>query len=198
VGGPGNSRSLTQVTAGTSAVILMADSLQISKAEYNQNFLTNPQTPRKIPCLGLDYSTPRLRYGGKCALPLTPEYTPSKRSKRTFEHAPGDVSFYSQQAKRRHTDPQTFTPRPLVRQESMSNFSLRRCAETSNQAPFSADEMKRTCEAVLSQVDWNEVQEYVASNRSAASYRKAMKAVLQAEVDRIFEEEDKSDDDSTD
>jgi hypothetical protein len=203
---PGVSLSLIEVPKATLAVILMANSLQrsiasrkyLSEAESNQNLLTGPQTPRKIPCLGLDYSTPRQRYGGKCTLPLTPEYTPSKRSKRTFENALEDMSFYSQSAKRRHTYSQTFTPRSLVRQESLSKFSFLPRAVTLNQIPFSADEMKRTCEGMLNQVNWNEVQEYVASNRSAASYRKAMKAVLQAEVDRLFEEEDNSDDDSTD
>ena len=55
---------------------------------------------------------------------------------------------------------------------------------------FAADELKRTCEAMLRQVDWELVQEYVASNRTAAAYRKAMKSILQAEVDKLFRAED--------
>ena len=197
---------MTEVIGYGSMLLLMANSPQScaattkfsGEATLEGNHSTAAQTPQKTRSLGLDYSTPRLRYGGKCTLPLTPESTPSQGSKRTFENALDDGSFCSQPAKRRHTDPQTFTSRSLVRQQSIRPFSIFHHPETPKQVPFSADEMKRTCEAVLKQVNWNDVQEYVASNRSAASYRKAMKAVLQAEVNRLFQEEDRSDDDSTD
>ena len=92
----------------------------------------------------------------------------------------------------------TSSTRSLIRQESIPKFSGMHRPETPEQVPFSADEMKRTCEAVLSQIDWSEVQQYVASNRSIASYKKVMKAVLQAEVSKRFEEEVNSDNDSTD
>lgn len=203
---PSTNTALAEVTTHTRTVLLMINDLQrciVSRkdsieAESKQNIPTAPRTPQKFPCNGLDYSTPRLRYGGQFKLPLTPDYTPSKSSKRTFKNALEDLSFYSRPAKRRHTDPQTSTPRSSIQEESLSESSKVYHSENPEQVPFSVDEMKRTCDAVLSQIDWNDVQEYVASNRSAASYRKAIKAVLQAEVTKLFQEVDNSDNDSTD
>ncbi|MCJ1247531.1 hypothetical protein MMC30_004745 [Trapelia coarctata] len=202
---PGTYNALAEVTKDVHAVLLMVNNLQgdiisrkdIGEPESEQKSSTAPQTPHKIPCR-LDYSTPRVRYGGQSTLPLTPDYTPSKSSKREFKYALEDLSFYPQPAKRRHTDPQRSTPRSLLRQGSLLKISKMHHPETPEQVPFSADEMKRTCEAVLSQIDWNDVQEYVASNRSTASYKKAMKSVLQAEVSKLFQEEDNSDNGSTD
>ena len=42
---------------------------------------------------------------------------------------------------------------------------------------------------MLRQIDWEEVEEYVASNRGANVYRRAIKRVLQDEVDELFEAE---------
>ena len=126
-------------------------------------------------------------------LPMTPEQTPTKSAKRSATYAVEEASPPSQSVKRRHTDPETSPARSLIRHDSIPKFSILYQSETPKATPFSADELKRTCEAVLCQVDWNEVQEYVASNRSAATYRKAVKSVLQAEVDRLFEVEEDSD-----
>ena len=57
---------------------------------------------------------------------------------------------------------------------------------------LSADEFKRTCEAVLKQVDWDEVQGFVASNRRGNAYRNAIKSTLQAQLYKLFRGEELS------
>ena len=53
----------------------------------------------------------------------------------------------------------------------------------------SAIELKRAAEAVLKQVDWQEVAQYVAANRRAGAYKEVIKALLQKEVDMLFDEQ---------
>ena len=55
---------------------------------------------------------------------------------------------------------------------------------------LSADELKRVSEAVLRQIDWTEVAEYVASNRGPQAYRRATKAVLQNKIDELVDVEE--------
>ena len=50
---------------------------------------------------------------------------------------------------------------------------------------MSALELKRASEAVLKQVDWEAVEEEVASNRGAAIYRKVIKSILQERIDHL-------------
>ena len=50
---------------------------------------------------------------------------------------------------------------------------------------MSAAELKRVSEAILKQVDWDLVEEEVASNRGAAVYRKVVKAILQERIDSL-------------
>jgi hypothetical protein len=54
---------------------------------------------------------------------------------------------------------------------------------------ISALELKRASESILSQVDWDEVEENVASNRRGSTFRKAIKSILQERVDELFEDE---------
>lgn len=54
---------------------------------------------------------------------------------------------------------------------------------------ISAEEMARLSEAVLQQVDWDEVREYCASNRRKALLRKVVKRALQDKVDEIWKSE---------
>ena len=42
---------------------------------------------------------------------------------------------------------------------------------------------------MLSQVDWDEVEGNVASNRRGSTLRKAIKDILQERVDELFEDE---------
>lgn len=53
----------------------------------------------------------------------------------------------------------------------------------------SAIELKRAAEAVLKQVDWQEVAQYVAANRRAGTYREVVKVLLQKEVDMLFDKQ---------
>lgn len=50
---------------------------------------------------------------------------------------------------------------------------------------MSAVELKRVSEAVLKQVDWEAVEEEVASNRGRAMYRKVIKSILQERIDQL-------------
>ena len=123
---------------------------------------------------------------------MTPEQTPTKSVKRAAEYAIEESTPSRQLAKRRHTDPEP-SLRSLIRRESIPKFSVLYRADAPKAVQFSADELKRACEAVLRQVDWDDVQEYVASNRSATTYRRAVKSAMQAEVDRLFELEEDGD-----
>ncbi|MCJ1385167.1 hypothetical protein MMC17_008288 [Xylographa soralifera] len=150
-----------------------------------------PATPRKPAAHRLDYSSPRERYCRQPQLPPTPEPTPTKSVKRSAGHAFDDTSNYLSSTKRRHTDPEALSSnRSLFRRGSVPTFSILYQPPSPEPLDFSADELKRTCEAMLRQVDWDEVQQYVASNRSAATYKRALKSILQAEVDKLFEAED--------
>lgn len=51
----------------------------------------------------------------------------------------------------------------------------------------SAIELQRASEAVLKQVDWEAVEEEVASNRGAAMYRKLIKGILQERIDSLVD-----------
>lgn len=149
-----------------------------------------PTTPRKTQKRLLDYSTPRSRYCGQSQLPPTPDQTPSKVGKRSAVEAFEDLPVYVHQTKRRHTYPETPTTKNLFRRESFPNWPILYKSAKPAQQVFSADELKRTCEAVLKQVDWEEVQEYVASNRHITAYRKQIKSILQSEVSKLFGEEE--------
>lgn len=46
-------------------------------------------------------------------------------------------------------------------------------------------ELKRIAESVLRQVDWEEVAEDVASNRSARMYKRIVKNVLQEKIEEL-------------
>lgn len=52
---------------------------------------------------------------------------------------------------------------------------------------MSAVELKRVSEAVLKQVDWEVVEEEVASNRGPAMYRKVIKSILQERIDHLVD-----------
>ncbi|MCJ1286130.1 hypothetical protein MMC26_005473 [Xylographa opegraphella] len=157
-----------------------------------------PRTPRKPAAHRLDFSTPRNRYCSQLQYPPTPDPTPSKSAKRSAVQAFEETTSCPASIKRHHTDPQTQShiQAPLRRRSTVPSFSIVYQTPAPKPLDFSADELKRTCEAVLRQVDWDEVQEYVASNRTAITYRKALKSILQAEVDKIFKAED--DDESSD
>lgn len=57
----------------------------------------------------------------------------------------------------------------------------------------SSFELKRVAEEILNQVDWKILAERVALNRRPWVYRKVTKGVLQVEVDRLVEKEDRED-----
>ncbi len=80
-------------------------------------------------------------------------------------------------------------PKSPFRTESIPKFSIHYNQKAAKVTKISALELKRASESILSQVDWDEVQESVASNRCGSTFRKAIKAILQERVDELFEEE---------
>ena len=144
-------------------------------------------TPSKPISHRLYNSVPRNGYCSQLQLPLTPESTPSKSTKRSAEHAFEEPSYSLSLTKQRRTDPDTQSLRQLTfRRGPVPRFSILYKAPPPLPLHFSGDELRRICEAMLLQIDWDEAQEYVASNRTAATYRKALKSILQAEVDKLY------------
>ena len=47
-------------------------------------------------------------------------------------------------------------------------------------------ELKRIAESVMEQVDWEDVAEDVASNRSAGMYKKIVRNILQERIEVLF------------
>ncbi|MCJ1253874.1 hypothetical protein MMC24_001688 [Lignoscripta atroalba] len=147
----------------------------------------SPITPPK-PTSQLKFSTPFYFANPiHCQLPPTPEQTPTKGIKRT---SPSDAEEASDVRPSKRLDLGR-APRPSkspFRRNSIPRFSILNRKST-DPPKLSADELKRASEAVLRQIDWEEVEEYVASNRGANVYRRAIKRVLQDEVDELFEAE---------
>lgn len=56
--------------------------------------------------------------------------------------------------------------------------------------PLAADELKRVWESVLSQVNWTQVEEYVASNRRGSTFHAAVDLVMKAKIDDLFRAEE--------
>ena len=52
-------------------------------------------------------------------------------------------------------------------------------------------ELKRVAESVMRQVDWEDVAEDVASNRSAGAYKRVVRGVLQERIDGLVGREGK-------
>lgn len=138
----------------------------------------------------------------KVHLPPTPETTPNLSTRALKRPLPSDHESSpsaGRQSKRRASPPDsTITPfvnkylfpptpdkvasvkRPLFRKPNLNNPKTPSVA---------AIELKRASEAILRQIDWQEVTEYVACNRRALIYKNAVKGVLQNAVDGLFEEE---------
>ena len=51
-------------------------------------------------------------------------------------------------------------------------------------------ELKRVAESVMRQVDWDDVVEDVASNRSAGMYKRIVRCILQGRIDELAEREE--------
>lgn len=147
-----------------------------------------PTTPHK------SVIAPPVCYG---RLPPTPERTPTKKRSLTdaFDHLPLDV-FSAKRTRSPHLPSPRFNRSPIAQPnpqaKPLSGVWARLRPTKPSPSPFSADELRRTCEAVLQQVDWDDVQEYVASNRPAAAYRILVKELLQKQVSALFRDEERS------
>ncbi|KAI9695323.1 MAG: hypothetical protein M1836_006486 [Candelina mexicana] len=125
----------------------------------------------------------------KVVLPLTPSPTPRIGHKRA-------ASYSSDSEATRLTDRNTKRrlfgnmicdsekePKPLF--YNIPSFSV--LSTPARLVKLSETEMQRVAESILEQVDWDEVADYVASNRGAQVYKRAFKEVMQSKVDELEE-----------
>jgi len=86
------------------------------------------------------------------------------------------------------------TPRSVFDSAKVPEFSILSKRRSSAPCKLSAIELKRVSESVLRQVNWVEVAEEAASNRGAGAYRKAVKEIMQEQVEQLLrlEADDKS------
>ena len=149
-----------------------------------------PSTPQKP---SSDHSRQSLINFGGGRLPLTPDQTPEKEHKRSFSSISNEPFSCESPTKRRSTTTKTARSKQIVRPGSIPTFSIMHHASRQKRPRLAADELKRVCESVLSQIDWEEVVEYTASNRKPTVYRNAIKAILQEQVSKEFRCEEQCD-----
>ena len=145
--------------------------------------IKNPTTPKKQSSQ-VFFSTES--HQNKNLFLPTPEQTPPIASKRHFPDV--DIFPSDRPIKRLDLGLNPASKKSPFRRNSIPKYSILSRSPT-KVVKYSADELKRVSEAVLRQVDWEEVGEYVASNRGARVYRKIIKKVLQDRIDELFEEE---------
>ncbi|MCJ1372218.1 hypothetical protein MMC20_003440 [Loxospora ochrophaea] len=130
---------------------------------------------------------PQSRHGG---LPPTPDPTPT-HLKRVYSDFSNNTSEVASPSKRLPSQSRRLQPQKVKSLfHGTPKFSILYKTPPPEASALSADELKRTSEAVLSQIDWEEVGEYVASNRRLAVYKKAIKDILQEKVTELFEWEE--------
>ena len=140
-----------------------------------------PTTPHK--------SAPRSHKYFPCHhLPLTPAQTPTHGTKRAILPDSGYDPDTPCSKRLPSKAPRTPCKSPF-RTDSIPKFSILYDERTSTGTKISALELKRASESMLSQVDWDVVEENVASNRRGSTFRKAIKKILQERVDDLFESE---------
>lgn len=122
----------------------------------------------------------------KTALPLTPSPTPKLGHKRNiYGSSDSDLIELTDKPTKRTlfgTKGYVSTAKPSRSFPNVPSFSV---LATPRRAGLSASEMRRMSEAIIEQVDWDEVADYVASNRGAQIYKTAFKGTMQAKVDEL-------------
>ena len=149
-----------------------------------------PVTPQKP---SSDHSRQSLITFGGGRLPPTPDHTPEQERKRSFSSVSNDFLSCASPTKRRSAAIKTAAPRRIVRPALVPPFSIMHQVSRQKGQRLAADELKRVCESVLSQIDWEEVVEYTASNRRPGVYRSAIKGILQKQVSKQFRREEHCD-----
>ncbi|CAD6579398.1 MAG: hypothetical protein ASARMPRED_009119 [Alectoria sarmentosa] len=119
-------------------------------------------------------------------LPPTPEPTPTRNLKRTPTTALLDPQTPCIKRHRTHVAPSTPSPSPHRRFLRTPKFSIlyqRVQQQEEETEAISWMELKRIAENVMEQVDWEDVAEDVASNRSAGMYKKIVRNILQERIE---------------
>ncbi|KAL8792459.1 MAG: hypothetical protein Q9195_004915 [Heterodermia aff. obscurata] len=141
-------------------------------------------------------------------LPPTPQITPQLPARQPKRPLPADIesSPSAGRTNKRIAAETTITPsscKYLFPPASSASKSTQASSSSPKFSPFrkpdwfkardppsiSAIELKRAAEFILKQVDWQEMAQYVAANRKAGAYREVVKALLQKEVDALFDKE---------
>lgn len=141
-----------------------------------------PVTPRRriaIPPNGMHAFRDRM--------PPTPDQTPSRGIKRSFSAALAEDSPSTKTKKLFGIESERSPSFSPFRRNSIPKYSILYKQPRSTSLAMSAVELKRASEAVLKQVDWEAVEEEVASNRGAAIYRKMIKSILQERIDSLVD-----------
>ena len=149
-----------------------------------------PITPQKSIS---DLSRQSLITFGGGRLPPTPDHTPDRERKRSFSSVSDDFLSCASPTKRRSATIKTVASRRTIRPGLVPPFSIMHQASRQKGQRLAADELKRVCESVLGQIDWEEVVEYTASNRRPGVYRSAIKGILQKQVSKQFGREEQCD-----
>ncbi|MCJ1303827.1 hypothetical protein MMC08_006638 [Hypocenomyce scalaris] len=140
---------------------------------------TGPVTPRRI---SIPFNDPHV-LGAR--MPPTPDQTPSRGIKRSFSATLAQGTASSTSNELFGIESQRSPSRNPFRRNSIPKCSILHKQQPCRSPIVSAAELKRVSEAVLKQVDWDLVEEEVASNRGAAVYRKVVKAILQERIDSL-------------
>ena len=119
-------------------------------------------------------------------MPPTPDQTPSRGIKRSFSAALADRSPSAKTNKLFGIEPERSPTTSPFRRNSIPKFSILYKHRPSKSPVVSGVELKRASEAVLRQVDWEVVEEEVASNRGAAFYKKVIKGILQERIENLI------------
>lgn len=119
-------------------------------------------------------------------MPPTPDQTPSHGIKRSFSAALAEGSPSANTQKLFGVEPEKSPTNRPFRRNSIPKFSILYKHRPSKSPVVSAVELKRASEAVLRQVDWEVVEEEVASNRGAAVYKKVIKGILQERIESLI------------
>ena len=186
---------------------LDAPDVQTSEIPNTSHYI--PLTPRKSTSeLGANNDVPSDAVPPLSNLPLTPAATPQHTARKLKRSLPAESesSPSAGRTNKRIATDTTITPsscKYLFPPASSTSRSTQTSSPTTKFSPFrkpdllkakeppsvSAIELKRAAEAILKQVDWQEITHYVAANRRAGAYREVVKGLLQKEVDALFDKE---------
>ncbi|KAI9873573.1 MAG: hypothetical protein M1830_010845 [Pleopsidium flavum] len=141
-------------------------------------------TPRKSSA-ALDGSIKCPSSPYKIELPPTPEATPCRSLKRPSSDSL-NVEEPAKVTLKRIDFGVRRSPHSVFDSRKVPEFSILSKRRPSAPCKLSAIELKRVAESILRQVNWVDVAADAASNRGAVAYRKAVKQIMQEQVEQLL------------